>query len=898
MSLLSNILSDTMSLLRRVVSGFRSLLRKEQVSKELDDELNGFLDMAADERTKQGMSRKEAARAVRLEQGTVELTKETVRAANWETFLETCWQDLRFAARMLRKSPGFMAVAVLTLALGIGANTAIFSVVYAVLLRPLPFPHAGQLVFLSEAKPQNGISSANASYDNFTEIREQNHVFSELAGITTHDLTLSGQGEPAEVATAGITPELFALLGTRPLVGRTFVPDDGKQAAPPVVILSEAVWRDRFAADPNVIGSSVSLDHRAYTVVGVMPAEPSVLFSPRRIQFWIPVAQDPLFGPFIPRQGLRFLGVAGRLKPGISITRAQAEMDAIAARLSEKFPAENSGWVIRLKPLQRDIVGDVRTALLVLLGAVGLVLLIACANISNLLLARATSRGKEIAVRIALGAGHARILRQLFSESAVLGLLGGAAGVTFAYWGVHALVSVLPEDVPQAHAIRIDASVLLFAVALSILTSLIFGFAPALFAAGSNVQATLKESASHSTESGVRRFARSSLAAAEVAMAMVLLVGAGLLLRSFVALTTVNPGFDVAHVVKADIQLPRFQYSKPEQWAAFADELLRRLQSQAAMRDCAIGVPLPLNAQGFAPLPFDIVGHPPLPKGTPESAHFVSISAAYFRVMRIPLVRGRTFNDRDISSAPRVTIISEAFAHRFFQNEDPLGKELVFSFPPNPGIPREIVGIVGDVRDASVDQDPGPMMYVPFDQSPFWGAEAVVRTNLSPGSIAATIRREVHEIDKDLPVSDVVAMSDRMDASVAQPRFRTWLLGSFGVMALVLAAAGIFAVISYSVSRRTHEIGIRVTLGASPASVMRLVLAESVRLVLIGLGIGIPIALGLGRFVSNLLYGVRAADPTTFTGVAFLLIAVGTLAAYLPARRAVRVDPLITLRYE
>jgi putative ABC transport system permease protein len=844
------------------------------------------------------MLAQEARRAALVEMGGVERCKEECRDTRRVDWIQDLIQDLRYGLRMLAKSPGFSAMAIAILAIGIGANTAIFSIVFAVLLKPLPFAHPGQLVFLSEAKPQNGISSAGASYDNFIEIRAQNHVFSELAGFATHELTLTGRGEPAAVDTGDVMPEFFALLDTKPVVGRAFMTEDNKQGAPPVVILSESVWHDRFAADPNVIGSSVTLDHRPYTVVGVMPGEPSVIFSPRRIQFWIPITQDPLFAPWIPRQGLRWLAVIGRLNPGVSVAHAQSEMDVVAANLAKKFPAENSGWVVRLEPLQRVIVGDVRTALLVLFGAVGLVLLIACANISNLLLARATSRGKEIALRIALGAGRARVVRQLLTESAVLGLLGGAVGVLLAYWGVHALTSFLPENLPQIHAIRVDASVLFFALALALLASFLFGLAPAFFAIGSNVQATLKEGAAHSSEPGARRFARGFLAAAEVAMAMVLLVAAGVLLRSFAALTSVNPGFRVTDAVKADIQLPRFQYSKPEQWAAFSDELLRRLQSQPGMRDSAIGVPLPLNAQGSAPLPFEIMDHAALPKGTPESADFVVVSPTYFHVMGIPLLRGRAFNERDVSSAPRVTIISEAFAQRFFANEDPIGKQLVFSFPPNPGVPRQIVGIVQDVRDVSIGQDPGPMMYVPFNQSPFWGAEVVVRSELNVGSVAATIRREVHEVDKDLPVTDVVSMSALIETSVAQPRFRTWLLGSFAVMALVLAAAGIFGVISYSVSRRTHEIGIRVTLGASPANIMRLILTESARLVLIGLAVGVPIALSLGRFLSSLLFGIHAADPTTFTAVAFLLFTVATLAAYVPARRATRVDPMIALRHE
>jgi putative ABC transport system permease protein len=874
------------------------LVHRREFDADLEEEMRLHLELRRQEQLQSGMTAEDAKANARRRFGNATYLKEESHIAWGWDWLDHLVQDVRYGLRMLTKSPGFSAIVIAILAIGIGANAAIFSIVYPILLKQLPFPHPGQLIFLSEAKPQDGILSAGASYDNFIEIRAQNHVFSELAGVTTHELTLTGRGEPAAVDTGGVTPELLALLDTKPIVGRTFVLGDGKQGAPPVVILSESVWRDRFAADPNVIGSSVSLDHRPYTVIGVIPADPSVIFSPRRIQFWIPVAQDPLFGTWIPRQGLRFLGVVGRLKPGVSIGHAQVEMDTIAARLAKKFPAENYGWIIRLTPLQRVIVGDVRTALFVLLGAVGLVLLIACSNISNLLLARATSRGKEIGLRIALGAGRARVVRQLLTESAVLGLLGGAAGVLLAYWGVHALKSFLPENLPQIHAIRVDASVLFFALALALLASFLFGLAPAFFAVRSNVQATLKEGAAHSNEHGARRFARDFLAVAEVALAMVLLVAAGVLLRSFAALTSVNPGFRVTHVVKADIQLPQFQYSKPEQWTAFSDELLRRLQSQPGMRDCAIAAPLPLNKQGPANLPFEIMDHAALPKGTPENADFVSVTPAYFHVMGIALLRGRAFNEQDVSSAPRVTIISEAFAHRFFANEDPVGKQLVFSFPPNLGVPRQIVGIVRDVRDVSIDQVPGPMMYVPFNQSPFWGGEVVVRSELNLGSVAATIRHEVHEVDRDLPVTDVVSMSDLIDASVAQPRFRTWALGSFAVMALVLAAAGIFGVISYSVSRRTHEIGIRITLGASPANVMRLILTESARLVLIGLAVGVSVALVLGRFLSNLLFGIHAADPTTFTAVAFLLFTVATLAAYVPARRAMRVDPMVALRHE
>ncbi|HUJ32921.1 MAG TPA: ABC transporter permease [Candidatus Acidoferrum sp.] len=887
-----------MRLWTRVRSWSRAILDRSRAESEMDAELRFHIDAYAEDLIRSGLPRAEALRRARVEFGGVESAKEECREALGVRFIEALVQDLRYGFRTLRKSPGFAAVAIFTLALGIGANTAIFSVVYAVVLKPLPFANPGQLIFLSEAKPQQGIPSAGISYDNFTEIRAQNHVFSELAAAQNHQLTLTGHGDPAAVDTADVMPELFALLDVKPVLGRTFVSEDGKQGAQPVAILSENFWRDRFAADPNVIGSSVSLDHRSFTVVGVVPAAPATLFSPTPIQFWIPLAQDPLFGPWIPRQGLRWLGIVGRLKPGVSIAQAQAEMDAISARLAAKFPAENTGWTIRLKPLQQVIVGDVRTALLVLLGAVGLILLIACANISNLLLARATSRGKEMALRIALGAGRSRIIRQLLTESAALGLLGGAAGVLLAYWGVHALISFLPSSLPKINDVRVDASVLAFALLLSVLASLVFGLAPAFFAAGSRVQSNLQESGGRAGEARARRFARSFLAVAEVTLAMILLVGAGLLVRSFLTLTSVSPGFDARNVVRAEISLPQFQYSKPEQWTAFSDELLRRLQAQPGMRDSAIGLPLPLDAQGAATLGFEIAGHPPLPKGTPETADYVSISPEYFHVMSIPLLRGRTFDDQDIRSAPMVTIISEALAHRYFPDQDPLGKQLIFSFPPNPGIPRQIVGVVGDVRDVSLGRDPGPMMYVPFAQAPLWGAEVVVRSNLSPESVSATIRHEVRQVDKDLPVTNIGSMAGSLDTSVQQPRFRTWLLGLFAAIALVLAAAGIFGVISYSVGRRTHEIGIRITLGATPADVLRLILGESARLVLVGLAVGIPAALGLARLLSNLLFAIRPADPLTLAAVSLLLLAVATVAAYIPARRAMRVDPMVALRHE
>jgi putative ABC transport system permease protein len=883
--------------IRALASRTRTWLSPGQVDQDFEHELETHLDMLSDENISRGMAPEAATRAARLKLGGLAQLKETNRELRGLPVIETFFQDARYAVRMLRKNPGFTAVVVLTLALGIGANTAIFSVVYAVLLKPLPYTNPDRLFTAFQANTQQGIPETGCSYPNFEEWRAQNHVFSEMAGISAHQLTLTGRGEPSVVNTSVVTPELFALLDVKPLAGRIFFPQDGKQGAAPVVLVSEDLWRGRFGADPMIIGTSIDLDKRAFTVIGIIPTAFRTPFFNTKQEVWIPLVQDPLFSTFMPQRGSHFLPAIGRLKPGVSVAQAQAEMDAISGRLAREFPAENNGWTIRLVPLGKEIVGDVRAELLVLLGAVGLVLLIACANIANLLLTRATSRSKEIAIRTALGAGRARIIRQLLSETAVLGLLGAAVGIALAYWGVKALSSLLPSSLPQMNPIRVDYFVLGFALLLSAVASVGFGLVPAVFAANANVQSSLREGGGRSGESGGRRRARGFLAAAEIALAMVLLVAAGLLLRSFSKLMSVSPGFEAQHIVKADISLPQFQYSTPRQWTAFSDQLLAQIQAQPGMKESAVVVPMPI-IQGSVNLGFDIVGTPPASEAESRAADYASVSPEYFRVMEIPLLAGRSFNQQDISSGPRVSVISKAMAQRYFPNQDPIGKRLTFGFPPNGEAMREIVGIVGDVRDVSLGQDPGPMMYVPYAQAPFWGAGVVVRSTLSPSAVAAAIRQEVQKIDKDLPVTDVAKMPDLIDASVSQQRFRTFLLGLFAAMALVLAATGIFGVISYSVSCRTNEIGIRVALGASRGAILRMVLRETLALTVAGLVVGVPCALAASRLIGHLLFGVSANDPATLAAVAFALAAVATLAGYVPARRAMLVDPMVALRHE
>jgi predicted permease len=888
-----------MFFLRNITAGLRSLFRKEQVDRDLDEELRAYQEMATEEEMKQGMSRKDALRAVRLERGSLEVTKEVVRSAAWESLVETLWQDLRFAVRMLRKSPGFTAVAVLTLALGIGANTAIFSVVYAVLLKPLPYANSAQVLNVFQQQPPNP-AGRGWSYPSFSELRQQNHVFTAVAGAVRHRLTFTGRGEPLEVNTAAVTGDFFSLFDARPLAGRIFYSEDGKPGAPAVVIIGENLWRGSLGADRNVIGSTISLDKRSFTVIGVMPAAfifplfPSVTEAP---QVWIPVPQDPLFGPWLQRQTGHWMQVTGRVKPGISMAQVQAEMDSFGERIVKEFPADNSGYVIRMTPLQEMIVQNVRSALFVLLAAVGLVLLIACANIANLLLTRATSRAREIAVRTTLGAGRGRIVRQLLSETAVLGLVGGVVGIALAYGGVRVLVALIPPGVPIVNAIRVDYFVLTFGLVLSFIASIAFGLTPAFLTANSNLEVNLREGAARSGESSSGRRARNVLAAGEIALAMMLLVAAGLMLRSFAKLIAVNPGFDVQHVVTAEVSLPRFQYSTPQQWIAFSEELLRQMQSEPGLRDCALSVPAPI-AFGSINLPFDIIGRPPASASTSRAADYVSVSPSYFRTMGIPLLAGRVFNDRDLMSAPNVTVVSKALARLYFPNEDPLGKQMVFAFPPDPGVPRQIVGVVGDVRDVSLRDAPKPMMYVPFAQAPFWGAVVVAKSPLSVSSVAATIRRDVGRLDKDLPVTDISSMPEALNTSVAQPRFRAFLLGLFAAIALVLATTGIFGVISYSVSCRTHEIGIRVALGASRGTILRMVSRETLTLILGGLAIGLFGGFAASRLLGHMLFGVTAYDPATFAAVAMVLGAVAALAGYVPARRAMRVDPMVALRHE
>src|ERR1700732_3656746 len=812
-----------------------------------------------------------------------------------EKLMQTLWQDIRYALRILAKNSGFTAIAVLTLALGIGANTAIFSVVDAVLLRPLPFPEPERIFAVHQAMPEKGIPKSGASYPNYLDWSRQNESFEKLAAMRDTSMALSGQGEAVFVETAAVTGGYFGVFEQNAFLGRTLQPADDLPSADAGVVISETLWQSRFGADPKILGRTISLDQHPFVIVGVVQGNFRPPVPDSDAKAWVPLAQNDIFAQVHERRGGHYVGVVGRLKPGVTRQQAQAEMDSIQGALQTQFPDDNKGWNIWIVPLQEDVVGDTRTELLVLLGAVGLVFLIACANVASLQLARAASRGREIAIRVALGAGRGRLVRQFLTECVLLGIAGGIAGLALAYATVQGLTSWIPADIPRLSEIHVDARVLAFGTALSIASGIVFGLAPGWHVAGARFSDALKEGARGGGEDSHRRGLRNVIVIAATALAMILLTGAGLLIRSFERLQNVNVGFNASHLLTAQIDLPKAQYAKPEQWAAFESQLLERLNGMPGVDAATAGLPLPLIG-GYINLGFQVEGEPPKSKSESPTANFATINPNYFHAMQIPLLQGREFKVADQPDAPRVCVISATMARRFFPNGNAIGKRLVVGFPES--VLREIVGIVGDVKDRNL-ADPDPtQVYVPFSQNPFWAMTLGVRTHGDPAQLTATIREQVRALDPALPVENLKPMTEVVAASVAEPRFRTTLLGLFAAAALLLAAVGIYGVISYNTGRRTREIGIRVALGAQRGNVLTLVLKEGVILGAARVAVGILGAAGLAHFLATLVFGIGTSDPITYLSVTGLLLGVALLACYIPARRAMRVDPMVALRYE
>jgi putative ABC transport system permease protein len=801
--------------------------------------------------------------------------------------METIRQDIRYGIRTLFKNIGFTGVAVLALALGIGANTAIFSVVNAVLLRPLRFERSDRLVMVWEKRLQLGRIRNVVSPPDFNDWRAQNQVFEDMAAYSGQGFNLGASTEPERIEGAAVSPGLFPILRARPQMGRLFEDGEDNPAGNPVVIISSALWGRSFAADPEIVGKTIKLNEKAHTVVGVMPAD--FVFPNRRSEVWVPLVLGPADAG---NRGGHSLTVVARLKDGVSLEQARTEMDSIASQLEQQYQV-NTGHGVNVFSLYEEVVASARPALLVLLGAVAFVLLIACANVANLLFARSAARQKEIAIRTALGAGRSRIVRQLLTESILLAFIGGAIGVLFAAWGLDLLLAIGKGTIPRVTEIKLDGSVLGFSILLSLATGLIFGLVPALQASRPDLNEALKEG-SRSASGGIRQNrTRSLFVIAEVAICLVLLIGAGLMIKSFARLLDVSPGFNAENVLSMNVALSGSRYKEGTQVAGFYQQSLARLSRLPGVQSVAATAGLPM-AGGFGSRYFRIEGRPPQPAGQGFNANTNLATPGYFQTMNIPFIEGRDFDDRDASKAPETAIINQEMARRYWPDEDPIGKRLAVGDGPW----RTVVGVVGDVKQAGLDIETRPEMFWPYYQLPVGFATFVVRTNGDPAAMTSGVRRAMQEIDKELPLYDIKPVSEVISESVAPHRLNMLLLGIFAGLALVLAAVGLYGVVSYSVSQRTREIGIRVALGASHKSVLALVVGQGVVLTLIGVAIGVGASFFLTKFMSSLLFGVSATDPITFAAISLLLIGVSTVASVIPARRAMMVDPMVALRYE
>jgi putative ABC transport system permease protein len=800
-------------------------------------------------------------------------------------------QDLQYAFRRLLRNPTFTAVAVLTLALGIGANSAIFSVVNAVLLRPLPYPEPDRLVGMYHVwKGSREVMSPS----NFLDLREQTRTLENAAAIAQADLTITGAGDPLRVPGSEVSASFFDVLRVRPLLGRTFAPDENEPGKIGVAVISHGLWQQRFGQRADLIGSTVSVDGTPRTIVGVMPQGFSY---PAEQDVWVPLEYSE---DWRGARGAWYLRVIGRLKPGVSHAQAASEIATLGADLERQYRNDNAGLEFTVFPLHEAIVGDVRPALLVLLGAVGFVLLIACANVANLLLARAAVRETEVAVRTAIGASRGRLIRQLLTESLVLGAAGGLAGLLLATWGADVLVALQPDGIPRLNEVAIDRNVAFFTLGLSLLTSLVFGMIPALQMTRRGVLTLSLKEGGRGTLAARGARMRSSLVIAEMAMAVMLLAGAGLLIKSFGRLQSVDPGFRPEQTLSFELSLPETVYKTPEQLAAFYTLALERVRGLPGVRSAAAVSSLPLSGSRYN-ISFKVLERPAPAPGQEPTLETRMASASYFETLGIPLKRGRLFDDRDTATAPWVVILSESAVAKYFSNEDPIGKHIELGLGRGRGTRRaggEVVGVVGDVRDLGLDEDFPTEAYLPMQQWPVRGMAIAARTALPPLSLADEVKLAVHEIDANLPVSELRTLENIVAQSIAQPRFYMLLLAAFAAVALALAAIGIFGVMSYAVSQRTREIGIRIALGAYSGSVISMVVRQAMLLAVTGLTLGVLAGLALSRTMTTLLFNLSPTDPLTFATVAGVLGVVAFLASYVPARRAANVDPMVALRTE
>ena len=796
--------------------------------------------------------------------------------------------DFRYALRQLIKAPSFTFVAIITLALGIGACTAIFSVVNTVLLRPLDAPDSDRLVVIRETQlPQ--FPEFSVSPPNYLDWEKQTKSYEYLAAYTGASLNLTGEGEPQRLTGLKVTGHYFDVYGVKPLLGRLLLPEEDAPGKNHVVVLSHGFWQRVFGGAKDVVGRSVQLNGEPYQIVGVAP----YLGIASKAEVWTPMAFKPDETDNKARGG-HYINVWGRLKPGVTVAQAKAELDVIANQLAVQYPDPQKGWGIFMMPLQDYLVREVRPVLYTLLGAVGCVLLIACANLANLLLARATARHREISIRAALGAGRGRLVRQLLTESVVLALCGGIAGIVLAKWGLDLLLALAPTTLPRSSEIHLDSGVLLFSLALSIVTGLLFGIAPAWLAARADVNEALKQGTRGSTEGGARGRLRSALVVAEVVLALVLLGGAGLLARSFMQLAHVDPGFIPENATTLRLSLPQKKYAEPEQQNAFANALVERLKDLPGVQ--AVGITHSLPLVGDYVLGFNIEGRPAIDPADLPNTNYYAVTPDYFRAMGIRLVRGRAFTPQDDAKAPRVAIINETMARQFFPNEDPIGKRINITNGPDAW--RQIIGIVGDIKQYGVDKATSAQSYEPFAQVPFSYINVVIRTKGSPAALLGALRPAVYAVDKDQPISTIRPLEEIMADSISRQRFAMTLLTVFSAVALVIAAVGIYGVMAYNVVQRTGEFGIRMALGAQQGDVLRLVLTQGGKLIGLGLLIGLLATVAASYAMRSILFNTSAFDPLTLTTITLVLAAVALVACFFPANRATKVNPIEALRAE
>jgi putative ABC transport system permease protein len=800
--------------------------------------------------------------------------------------MNTLWQDLRYGIRLLLKNPGFTLVAILALTLGIGATSAIFSVVNSVLLRPLPYEDSDRLVFLSERSTQ--LEGMSISYPNFIDWRQQNEVFEKIGVYRRRDYNLTGVGEPERLTGGIVSADLFAVLRVKPVIGRLFTNDEDKPGANPVALLSHGLWQRRFGGDPAILNRSLTFNGVSFTVIGIMPPE---YRFPSRVELWTPVGQESGQQGWQNRGNHPGLYGVARLKPGVTIEQARANMEMIAVNLEKQYPQSNTGNRISVIPMIEIIVRDVRQRLYVLLAAVGFVLLIACANVANLLLARATTRQKEMALRTALGASRWRVIRQLLTESVLLSLIGGGLGLLLAKWGVKAILAISPNSIPRAQEIGLDGRVVAFTVLISVLTGLVFGLVPALQASRVDLNEALKDAGRGST--GKRHWFRSGLVVAEIMLTLVLLVGAGLLIRSFYHLQKVDPGFIVDNLLTFNLALPQAKYPDEQRKTDFFDQVLQKIRVLPGVEAAGMASGLPLGNNGWQS-GFTIEGRPDPPPGQNPLTEVAYVSPGYFSAMRMTMLNGRNFTEQDAKGAPRVTVIDEEFARRHWPDANPIGQQIRVG-----GNPVTIIGIVRRVKMEGLATDSNRVQsYYPHKQMPLGSMTFVIRTQGDPASLASSARQQVQSVDKDQPISLVQTMEKIWDDSIAPEKLNLMLLVIFAGVALALAAIGIYGVMAYSVTQRTHEIGIRMALGAQQSDILKNIVGQGMLLAFIGIVIGLGVAYGMTRLMKSLLFGVSASDPLTFSAVALVLILIALLACFFPARKAMKVDPIVALRYE